>query len=543
MAPLKGYGSGDLVEALASLPDGSVLARGNLWKWNDEFCHSLIKLHPSGQWDRSFVHPYTSVGDLHSLPDGRILVATSYGFTSVAMRLLANGSPDPTWQPAGGHIEGRNLLPLPDGRTILASDSIMRLMPDGTVDPSFTIHPESAQTLALQKDGKILASGYFHQLGSLGFRYLIRLYPDGALDTSFTPDVNSDVWEIEVQRDGRILIAGGFTQIEGQAQKYAARLNSDGSFDASFRPQSFEWHHDFKERPDGVIVAAGGLEVGHDFRTLLGLIHPDGSVDADWSMPFNAAVNAAATQPDSLVVFGTSSDISEERLVRLKKDGTRDASLSCVIGGVGIDAVLVLADGDMIIGGSFHTVNGDDRDHLARISPTGALRPGFDGAFNNAVKVLRLLADGRILVAGEFTEHEGTARPHVTRLLADGTLDLSFAASTNGPIDALSLLPDGRIYAAGRFTQCGSLSVAGLARLSTSGAVDTAFTPSISGIVKSVFALEDGGCLICGDFTQVNGQAMPGIARLDGNGSLDMSLNPRVNMQSRAIHQRPDGAI
>lgn len=195
---------------------------------------------------------------------------------------------------------------------IIAADSIKRLLRiKCTVDASFTTQSASyVRVLALQKDGKILVGGGFHQHRWSGPRQLARLLPDGTLDAAFTPDINGDVWEVEVQRDGRILIAGSFTQVQGQTQYYGARLHPDGSFDAGFRPQSFEWFHDFEERLDGIIVTAGGLRSGDEFnsfRTLLGHIHPDGTVDGNWSFRIDGAVNTAAVQADGLVVCGASS--------------------------------------------------------------------------------------------------------------------------------------------------------------------------------------------------------------------------------------------
>jgi uncharacterized delta-60 repeat protein len=547
-ASLSSFLSPRSVFALCSLPDGSVLAGGGFSSWGGEYCSGFIKLRPDGHWDRSFVPPDTSFdwlsGDIHALPDGRVVYASGVFGNGYAQRLKADGSADPSWSPVGGYIQGRYVLPLPDGRMILAAGSIKRLLPNGEVDASFTIQPMFARALALQQDGKILVGGYFQDPVTFELTHLRRLHPDGTLDTAFTPDINGEVWEVEVQRDGRILIAGSFTQVEGQLQKYAARLNPDGNFDAEFRPQSWEWYYDFKERPDGVIVTAGALraEGDVDFRTPLGLIHPDGTVDADWRWGPSGAVNAAAVQPDGLVVCGTSSSNSQEALVRLKKDGSPDSSLNCQGLSGEVHAVLVLADGDILVGGDFEIWQEVVRDNLARISPTGVLRPGFESNFHGKVKSMRLLPDQQILAAGEFIDSEGEPL-NIARLHPDGSFDAGYIGSADGPIDVLSLLPDGRCYAAGRFTEYGGLPRAHLARLLSTGAADPAFAPTVNGTVNSVFAMEDGGCLICGDFTQVNGQARTGIARLRSDGSLDSTLNPSVSIRAGAIHQRPDGAV
>src|SRR5438093_11199815 len=72
--------------------------------------------------------------------------------------------------------------------------------------------------VVVQPDGKILIGGTFTTLSPNGGaavtrNRIARLNPDGTLDTSFNPSADNPVLSIAVQADGKILASGGFTSI------------------------------------------------------------------------------------------------------------------------------------------------------------------------------------------------------------------------------------------------------------------------------------------------------------------------------------------
>ena len=52
----------------------------------------------------------------------------------------------------------------------------------------------------------------------------------------FDPNANNRVETVALQRDGKILIAGNFGSVGGTNQAGLARLNVNGSVDTTFRP-------------------------------------------------------------------------------------------------------------------------------------------------------------------------------------------------------------------------------------------------------------------------------------------------------------------
>jgi len=77
-----------------------------------------------------------------------------------------------------------------------------------------------------------------------------------------------------------------------------------------------------------------------------------------------------------------------------------------------------------VIGGTFESVGGVPRNHLARLNPDGSLDLDFDpgqGA-NNAVLAVTEARNGKVFIGGSFTQYNGLARDRVARLNGDNIL-------------------------------------------------------------------------------------------------------------------------
>ncbi|TMQ30319.1 MAG: DUF4214 domain-containing protein [Planctomycetota bacterium] len=95
--------------------------------------------------------------------------------------------------------------------------------------------------LALQPDGKLVAVGSYFT-GSKVDLALARYNPDGSLDASFgtggkvTTDLgglNQSAQSVVVQADGKLIVAGVYAP-KGASEFFLARYRSDGTLDASF---------------------------------------------------------------------------------------------------------------------------------------------------------------------------------------------------------------------------------------------------------------------------------------------------------------------
>ena len=78
---------------------------------------------------------------------------------------------------------------------------------------------------------------------------------------------------------------------------------------------------------------------------------------------------------------------------------------------------------------------------------------GFDPNANGPIRAVVVQADGKILIGGDFTTLglPATGRNYIARLNADGTIDPSFNPNANQSIYSIALQPDGKILVGGDF--------------------------------------------------------------------------------------------
>lgn len=238
-------------------PDGAIL----LGRQQGNGVPGVIRLSEDGSVDRRVnieLDPQRKVNVIRVLPDGKFLVAGDFRQIngqvrrSVA-RFHLNGSYDHSFAPPGlwkPDAVISDMLVQPDGKIVLAGEfeytegwtfrNLMRLNPDGTVDPSFNPPaPNGSVTrLMLQPDGAIIIGGAFNRVGSHHSRRLARLLPGGAFDSSFNVGSGADdtVLSLLVQPDGRILVGGRFDKFNNHDRPGLVRLERNGAVDLTFHP-------------------------------------------------------------------------------------------------------------------------------------------------------------------------------------------------------------------------------------------------------------------------------------------------------------------
>ncbi|HEX5008806.1 MAG TPA: delta-60 repeat domain-containing protein [Planctomycetota bacterium] len=359
--------------------------------------------------------------------------------------------------------------------------AVLRLMPDGTPDPSFGVNGRVttdfpglaavASAVVVQPDGKlVVAGGAFPLFTFLGDFELVRYNPDGSLDTSFGvggivttsfPGQGSYAFDVALQPDGKIVAAGtdyvNFSSQQSSNTDFAlARYLADGTPDPSFGvggkvTTDFQLGNDDVHavlvQPDGKLVAVGAaIDIVKFLDFAAARYLPDGTLDGSFGTGGKTQVDfgtfgtdvdhdealAAALQPDGKIVAAgfTIFDlgIAEQfALVRWNSDGTLDSSFSddgmqqIDFGSFLQDAwdVEIQANGKIVATGFADTESSDSDFLLARCNPDGSLDTTFSG---------------------------------------DGKVRTSFGA-LNGGAHASALQPDGRIVAAG-FQAAGTVEFA-----------------------------------------------------------------------------------
>lgn len=417
---------------------------------------------------------------------------------------------------------------------------------------------------------------------------------------SLTPGFD-DCRAMIVQADGRIVLAGGVQQGTG-TQIGLLRLHADGSLDSTFgaggkrierRVPAHIQAYAMQSLADGRFVVAGAIADGASTsRFVAARFSVDGVPDSTFggdgyvvpSVPeFQSVATSLAIQADGKVVLaGWSWNGTDSRFVaaRLHTDGTQDASFD----GDGIvetdlgtqndiaNAVLVQADGKIVLAGYAAPSGGTSRMTLVRYLSNGALDATFDGDGKLSVPI-GATGDGayaitlqkgspgkpdRIVVAG-LGSHFGPLSNGIAlvRLNLDGTFDTSF----DGDGRMLTLLPGHNLIPTAVTTQTDRsgtvlITVGGTdvgngrflaARYTSAGALDVSFdgdgiaTPDIGASVGygSAMRLVSGGLYVAGR-VDVAGDPDFAIARMTSAGALDVTFHgtgSRVeNVGARSVY-------
>jgi len=348
------------------------------------------------------IGPYADYGRAMALqPDGKIVVA---GYSSMSInddfavvRYNADGSLDTSWSG------------------------------DGKVTTDFDFSNETARSVAVQPDGKIVVAGYGTAGGNDDFA-VVRYNADGSLDTSFDGDgkvttaIGSGAdWgrSVTLQPDGKILVVGR-SGAGGVFTFALVRYNPDGSLDTSFDGDgkvttvigSSSQGYNVIVQPDGRIVVAG--ESGNDIA--LARYNSDGSLDTSFDGDGRATTDLGFTgdsgydvalQPDGKIVVSGMSNY-DFAVVRYNANGSLDTSFSgdgTVVTNLGASdmglSVALQSDGKIVVGGQSSGAFA-----VARYNADGLLDTSFsgDGRVTTALGAgygMALQSDGKIVVAGD----------------------------------------------------------------------------------------------------------------------------------------------
>jgi uncharacterized delta-60 repeat protein len=290
-----------------------------------------------------------------------------------------------------------------------------------------------ARAVAIQRDGKIVAAGS----GDGGFM-LIRYKRNGSLDLGFgskgrvrTAFRQGQILSLALQRDGKI-IAAGYASSRDSDYFALARYKPNGSLDRSFGSEA-------QVRTPGGGISAVGLQpdgrivvAGSFFHYESGQLHtafavarylsngtPDPSFGSGGlvTTPTGGGARALPLQPDGkIIVAGSSKEGSQTlfALVRYQENGSLDPSFG--VGGIvttgfrsleGATAVLLQGDGKIVVVGAGGTQRYGFA--LARFTPNGSLDSSFGsggkvrtnfGSGSAVPTAAALQRDRKIVVAG-----------------------------------------------------------------------------------------------------------------------------------------------
>ncbi|MEO8588623.1 MAG: hypothetical protein ABI432_04580, partial [Flavobacteriales bacterium] len=375
--------------------------------------------------------PDGNVMALCALPGDKVLIVGSFQFyhgvrlNNVA-RLNANASLDASFNPAPG-FNGAvlALAVMPNGQTIvggaftavngIARNHIARLNANGTLDATFD--PGSGfnnvvAALAVQPDGKVIVGGDFSSFNGTGRNGIARLTSAGGLDATFNPGSGcriagtpGGVLCLALQPDGKVLVAGALDSFNGVFANRIVRLQANGVRDGLFNAGTgfAGGIYALALAPNGKVYIGGSID-HHDLNEQcpghLARLNANGTLDLGFTYPlftYDVDIHALALRPSGDVVVGA----GDCRALALRPDGK------------------------VVRGGRFALYEGTGRHCIFRNNATGELDTSFDPGLgcegsldgNTVVNALGLLPDGRVMVGGAFTGYDGLPRNMITRLL------------------------------------------------------------------------------------------------------------------------------
>jgi uncharacterized delta-60 repeat protein/uncharacterized repeat protein (TIGR01451 family) len=313
-------------------------------------------------------------------------------------------------------------------------NNMARLNPDGTLDVAFDPNANDfVYSIVVQADGKILVAGNFNGANSIGGQArnrIARLDAITGLADSFDPNANQSVRQLAVQADGRILASGSFfgpNSIGGQTRNYIARLDPTTGLADSFDPNANFPVESIAVQSDGRIVAGGNFtNIGGQPRTRIARLDPATGLADSFDPNANSDVIALAVQSDGKILAGglfTSIGGQMRRhIARLDPTNGLADSFDPNANSLAVHSIVVQADGKILAGGSFNgvsSIGGQMRNRIARLDAVTGVADSFDPNAGNNVDSVALQADGKIVVGGAFASIGGQPRDHFARLSND----------------------------------------------------------------------------------------------------------------------------
>jgi hypothetical protein len=352
-------------------------------------------------------------------------------------------------------------------------------------------------------------------------------------------NVNNNVSASVMLPDGGTIIGGNFTSVHGVSRNALARINSDNTV----HPWNPGIHISGSIKT--MLLSGSSLFVGGDFyqtaalstRGLCKINVDTGVIDSwagsatnisDFDENLNCEVNAFELSGTTLFVGGN--------FTRLGGISAKYSSIFGITGSVGADvnwerqlqannAVLcsTYVDDDLIVGGNFTSILGQNRQYIARITPSGTLSDWNPGA-NNAPLVFAL-SGTTLFVGGTFSTLGGQSRSYIGALPTTGSGAVSATAWNPGANSSVSVfaLSGTTLFVGGNFSTLGGQTRAYMGAVPTtgSGAVSaTAWNPGISSLpTVSAFALSGSTLFVGGAFIQLGGQSRTSIGAVPTTGS------------------------
>jgi uncharacterized delta-60 repeat protein len=452
------------------LPDGKIIISGGSYPEviGTDYKNGIFRLNSNGSLDTSFESDdsYSLVGATAVHSNGRLVCVGNFELFNNQTRtnlvsLTANGIIDPGVSNdfgAGFDASVCAVKVQPDDKIIacggfrhfngVSADRIIRLMPDGTADNTFT--PGTgfngrALYCLIQPDGKILVYGEFTSFNGITRNGLARINSNGSLDLGFNPGAEltgyPTFYAMALQPDGKILISSNFGTINGVLPGNFFRLNVDGTLDSSFNYQSPPGNTVYIDKmlplSDGNILVYRRMFSGGNDNYKICRHNNTGALDNTFT-----PIAVSQSYTDGQIAVDTAGKIyfidayfiggnSQNVLKRYLSTGVIDPNFPAINVGTFYPLLRLLPDEKILVG--CYT---EENYNLFRINTDGTIDSTFanDSAFDGYLENFDLQSDGKIIASGHFTEFDNVGRNRLARVFNEESLGVNVVNSENNQI-------------------------------------------------------------------------------------------------------------
>ncbi|MBL8724335.1 MAG: hypothetical protein JNK49_09825 [Planctomycetes bacterium] len=189
---------------------------------------------------------------------------------------------------------------------------------------------------------------------------------------------------------------------------------------------------------------------------------------------------------------------------------------------VGVSALTVLPNGDVIAGGQFTNVGVDFIANVARWNGSSWVAMG--NSLGAVVESLATLSDGTVVAGGSFVTQVALGQTANRLAVWGGGSWFRLGTGMNGTVMCLRALPDGGFLAGGGFTTANGISAMGIVRYS--GGVWSPLGAGLAGLVRDIVTLPNGDVVASGSFQVVGNPSITNIARFDATTSTWVAIAP-----------------
>jgi uncharacterized delta-60 repeat protein len=468
----QGSGFNNDVTAIKVQSDGKIVVGGAFASYSGSTANRIARLNTNGTLDTTF---NTGTGfnsgqvyDLQLQSDGKIIAVGSWSATysgSSAIRIArinTNGTLDTTFNSGttGFSATQYSAQIQNDGKIIVvgtnatysgsAAQRIRRINTNGTLDTTFNIGTaglnNTTYVAKIQPDQKIIVMGSFTSYSGSSVNRITRINTNGTRDLTFNVGTGLNTATaipsaLELDSSGNIYAGSSFTTYSGSTVNYFVKIS-----------------------PSGSIITGSGLYNGFDNNVNALLVDSTGSI-------YTGGLFQNYLQPINYII-------------RLNTDGTKDLSFLSGVGfGFTVISLQVQPDDKIIVGGAFTTYSGSSNNYIVRLNSNGTKDTSFNigTGFNGNIYKLILQPDDKIIVGGAFTTYSGSSNNGLIRINSNGTKDTTFNIG-NGA-NAFNTLPTSIIQDQSGNIHYGNIdmisysgsSVRGYVKLTSSGSIDPTF--------------------------------------------------------------------